>query len=602
MILNDLSVNKALLIFVLVVSTTLMSLSSVSAETANDRIIVKYRAAEKAPKSIGITSKAVTRSLNKIQSLSNNSAVYSADATLTDAELNQLLIDLNNDKQVEFAERDLLLQTNFAPNDPRYAQQWHLHESVAGLQMEPVWNDYTGAGVVVAVIDSGVIRHADLAANLLPGYDMISKASHAHDGNGRDSDPTDMGDDDDSTDDIWHGTHVAGTIAAIADNDHDTTGIAFDAKVVPVRAVGPLGGFLSDIADGIIWAAGGDVPGVPANQNPAQVINLSVGGKGSCGYTIQSAINKAVSLGATIIVSAGNDQTDVSEVVPASCNNVVTVTAVNRSGARAYYSNFGSGVTLAAAGGEVISTYADGILSSWHDDGVAYYEGTSMAAPQVAAVAALLYQAKPDLTPAEVMDVLANTARPFTGECFQCGTGIVDPAAALAQVKPAAPVVDIALANGVAADAITLAAGEAAYYAITVPADVEQLTITLAATYGDADIFVANGERPTLSHYDCSSINADSTELCQINPTTEGTYYVMVYANSLVNGAILEATYTVAEPKAVVVNDTPAVTSAASASASAGSKAGTSGGGGSMLWSVLLLALVLVARAPRTVK
>jgi len=498
MILNSLSVNKALLTFVLVVSTTLISLTSVAADTATDRIIVKYRAAEKAPKSIGITSKAGTHSLKKIQSLSNNSAVYQS-ASLTDAELDTLVSELNNNAQVEFAERDLLLQTN-------------------------------------------------LAANLLPGYDMISKLSHAQDGNGRDSDPTDMGDENDALVDVWHGTHVAGTIAAIADNNLGTAGIAFGAKVVPVRAVGAHGGYLSDIADSIIWAAGGDVPGVPANQNPAQVINLSVGGKGTCGRTIQSAIDTAYTMGATVVVSAGNDQTDVSNVVPASCNNVVAVAAVNRSGAQAYYSNYGAGITLSAPGGEVVSSYADGILSSWGETGNAFYEGTSMAAPQVAAVAALLYQADPELTPAEVMDVLASSARPFTGECFQCGAGIVDPAAALAQVKPVAPVVDIALVNGVAADAITLAAGEAAYYMLT------------------------------------------------IDPTVAGTYYVMVYANSAVNDAVVTATYTVAAPKAVVVNETPA------AAAASGPSAGTNGGGGSMLWSVLLLALVLVARAPRAVK
>jgi len=303
-------------------------------------------------------------------------------------------------------------------------------------------------------------------------------------------------------------------------------------------------------------------------------------------------------MGATVVVSAGNDQTDVSNVVPASCNNVVAVAAVNRSGAQAYYSNYGAGITLSAPGGEVVSSYADGILSSWGETGNAFYEGTSMAAPQVAAVAALLYQADPELTPAEVMDVLASSARPFTGECFQCGAGIVDPAAALAQVKPVAPVVDIALVNGVAADAITLAAGEAAYYMLTIPANVEAANVTLTAATGDADIFVRHGERPTVSHNDCSSTNDDSTELCQIDPTVAGTYYVMVYANSAVNDAVVTATYTVAAPKAVVVNETPA----AAAAAASGPSAGTNGGGGSMLWSVLLLALVLVARAPRAVK
>ena len=586
MILNDLSVNKALLIFVLFVTTTLTSLSSAAAEMANDRIIVKYSAAEKAPKSIGFTSKTVTKSLEKVQTLSNNSAVYHAAESLTDSELDALVAELNNNADVEFAERDLVLHTNFVPNDAHYSEQWNLQESVAGLQMESVWNDFTGAGVVVAVVDSGVVSHQDLAANVLPGYDMISKTSHSQDGNGRDSDPTDV------SDRFWHGTHVAGTIAAIADNNVGTTGIAFGAKVVPVRAVGANGGYLSDIADSIIWAAGGMVPGVPANQNPAKVINLSVGGQGACGNTIQSAIDVAYDLGATVVVSAGNDQIDVSNVVPASCNRVLVVGAVNRSGARAYYSNYGAGVSLSAAGGETISSYADGILSSWGNDGSTFLEGTSMAAPQVSAVAALLYQAKPELTPAEVMDVLKNTARPFTGECYQCGAGIVDPAAALAQVKPAVvEVLDIALSNGVVANAIDLEAGAAAYYTITLPADVAELDVTLTGTSGDADIYVAYDQRPTLSHYDCRSDNDQNEEVCQINPTQAGTYHVMVYANSVVENVELQANFTLVAPKTTTA---PAPVSSVAAS--------SNGGGGSMLWSVLLIGLVLLARPRRAVK
>jgi len=435
-ILNAVDVTKALTIFALLVGTFTIALPVAATETAGDRIIIKYSNTAAAPKSIGLGSKANKRALNKVQTLSNNSAVYQAPESLTDAELSTLVADLNSNENIEFAELDLVLHTNFVPNDSRYADQWHLQESVAGLQMESVWDTYTGEGVVVAVIDSGIITHSDLHANILPGYDMISSSTHSFDGNGREANPLDEGDHNDMTEEVFHGTHIAGTIAAIANNGQGTTGIAFDAKVVPIRAVGAKGGFLSDIADSIIWAAGGSVPGTNLNANPAQVINLSIGGKGSCGQTIQSAINTAVALGSTVVVSAGNDQTDVSEVVPASCQNVITVGAVNRYGAKAYYSNYGPGISLSAAGGETISVYGDGILSSWRDGASAYYEGTSMAAPQVAAVAALLYQAKPSITPAEVAEVLTSTTKPFSGTCHQCGHGIIDPAAALAKVKP----------------------------------------------------------------------------------------------------------------------------------------------------------------------
>jgi len=302
---------------------------------------------------------------------------------------------------------------------------------------------------VAAVIDTGYRPHADLAANLLPGYDMIADTFVSNDGNGRDSDASDPGDaiaagecgggdppqDYDSS---WHGTHVAGTIAAVTNNGNGVSGVAYNAKIVPVRVLGKCGGYTSDIADGIVWASGGTVGSLPLNANPARVLNLSLGGSGSCDSTSQNAINSARSRGAVVVVAAGNSNANASGFSPANCSGVITVAATNRSGGRAYYSNYGSIVAVAAPGGDVRSSAANGILSTLNNgatapgaDAYAYYQGTSMAAPHVAGVVALMLAKNPALTPDEVAARLKSSTRAFPATCSQCGSGIVDASAAV---------------------------------------------------------------------------------------------------------------------------------------------------------------------------
>ncbi|MEE7547807.1 S8 family serine peptidase, partial [Xanthomonas sp. Kuri4-1] len=170
----------------------------------------------------------------------------------------------------------------------------------AGINVRPAWDKATGNGVVVAVIDTGITSHPDLDANILPGYDFISDTFVSRDGDGRDADPSDEGDwnpvqgecyttpsPSPITDSSWHGTHVAGTIAAVTNNAVGVAGTAYNAKIVPVRVLGRCGGYTSDIADAIVWASGGSVSGVPANANPAEVINMSLGGSGTCSTTYQ---------------------------------------------------------------------------------------------------------------------------------------------------------------------------------------------------------------------------------------------------------------------------------------------------------------------------
>ncbi|KZY96491.1 hypothetical protein A3746_10460 [Oleibacter sp. HI0075] len=360
----------------------------------------------------------------------------------------RLIEALKHYNLIEAVEPDIQVQASLVPNDPYFSQQWGLFSAAAGINAQDAWDITQGAGAVIAVADTGYVPHPDLNDNLLPGYDMISSSSSARDGNGRDDNAIDEGDYTTfwtcgySSNSSWHGSHVAGIANASADDGIGITGVAPEAKHVPVRVLGTCGGSLSDIADGVQWAAGLPVAGLPANSNPADVINMSLGGAGSCPGFMQDAINAATAAGAVVIVAAGNENTDASGSVPANCNNVITVASVGVDGSRASYSNYGNVVDIAAPGGG----NGDGILSTIDSGsqgraGAAYakYQGTSMAAPQVAGVVALLRSANPSLTPQDIEDVLKDTARPFIGNCDGCGTGLVDAHAALLAVTDGEP-------------------------------------------------------------------------------------------------------------------------------------------------------------------
>ncbi len=286
----------------------------------------------------------------------------------------------------------------------------------------------TGAGVVVGVIDTGYRPHADLAANILPGYDFVSDANNAMDGNGRDPDAQEPG--GLYCQSNWHGTHVAGTIAAVTNNGQGVAGIAYGAKILPLRVLGCQGGHESDIADAILWGSGNPVAGIPANPTPARVLNLSLSGTGACGYTYSAAINAARNRGTVVVVAAGNNGKDASQFTPANCPGVVAVAATDNQGKKAVFSNFGANVSLAAPGTDIVSTYNAGTSGPGAD----LYEtlrGTSMAAPHVAAVAALMLQAKPTMTGVAVETVLKSTTKPFPYGCASCGSGILDAQAAV---------------------------------------------------------------------------------------------------------------------------------------------------------------------------
>jgi serine protease len=498
-----------------------------------DRIIVKYRsvpatAAAQATQARGAELSAARFgvAMSRVRTTALGSQVLRADRRLSLAEAERLAADIAaSDPNVEYAEPDRIMRRTFTPNDTRYNEQWHYFESTGGINAPAAWDKSTGTGVVVAVIDTGYRPHADLAANLLPGYDFIGDTAVANDGNGRDSDASDPGDwlnagecgpGDPAAFEAssWHGTHVAGTIVAVTNNSNGVAGVAFNAKVVPARVLGKCGGYTSDIADAIVWTSGGAVSGVPTNANPAKVLSISLGGGGSCGATTQNAINSARSRGASVIVAAGNSNANASNFSPANCTGVVTVAATGRNGGKASYSNFGATVEVAAPGG---SGGANSVLSTLNAgqqgpgaDNYALYNGTSMATPHVSGVVALMLSAKSTLTPDEVTSILQSTARPFPATCSQCGSGIVNANAAVDAALGTVPPVDPpgtiaevesnntrATSQVIGTDNTTVngvmgSSSDTDYYRVSLPAGRTLVSTLTPNSSSDYDLFVYN--------------------------------------------------------------------------------------------------------------
>ncbi len=405
-----------------------------------------------------------------------------------------LLARLRADPRIRAVVADVReLRLDVRPSDVRYADQWWLQAVAAGSTgvagFTRAWDRSTGnpaigAGAVVAVLDSGITSHPELNARLLPGWDFVSDTTYSRDGNGRDNDPSDPGDAITAADrtanpaaysgcpaapvSSWHGTTIAGQLAAVTNNVEGVAAGNWFGRVVPVRVAGQCGAALSDIIDGMRWAAGLAVAGVPPNPNPARVVVLSYGGVDACDANstnpevadtarlYQAAIAELRQAGVLLVVAAGNQRSSVGR--PASCPGAFGVTALNREGYKASYANFGPGLALATPGGDAgvggtcDAQLADtGIVSTGNLGGVnpgapgyASATGTSFAAPAVAAVAMLMLAVEPRLTLAQLEDGLRRSARPFVrvpllGECSQadnrgrcacttatCGAGMLD--------------------------------------------------------------------------------------------------------------------------------------------------------------------------------
>ncbi|MBL8264533.1 MAG: S8 family serine peptidase [Xanthomonadaceae bacterium] len=421
-------------------------LSGLQTDTQFDQFIVKYRSgsAERSSsaaidRGLQRASQGIARSkagqavaLKHFRRMSLGADVVRANRALSRGDAEALMRRIAADPNVEYVEVDVRMYPILSPNDTRYADQWHYFGATAGINAPAAWDKSTGSGIVVAVVDTGRTPHSDLDANTVAGYDFITNTTTSQDGNGRDNNPNDQGDwytnsacgtnAPPSANSSWHGTHVAGTIGAVTNNSKGVAGVAFGAKIQHVRVLGRCGGTLSDIADGVTWASGGTVSGIPANSTPAQIVNMSLGGGGTCSTTYQNAINGAVGRGTTVIVAAGNSNGNAANFQPASCANVVVVGAIDSNGARSVWSstqksNYGSNVDLSAPGSNIWSTLNAGTQGQGAES-YASYGGTSMATPHVAGVAALVQSRRKALglalySPSQLETLLKNTVRAF---------------------------------------------------------------------------------------------------------------------------------------------------------------------------------------------
>jgi serine protease len=529
-------------------------------DAGNDRFIIRF--ADTAPEHRNQASlarvlddagRAHGVAVGHVRKLAVGADVIRTDRKLDRRQAEALMRRLANHPNVLYVEVDKINKPLMTPNDPGYAQQWGYNDSDAGIRANEAWDSATGAGVVVAVLDTGITSHPDLNANVLPGYDFIIDTSVSNDGNGRDSDPSDPGDwvtanqcgsPHSAQNSSWHGTHVAGTVAAVTNNSTGGAGTAFGAKIVPVRVLGTCGGYDSDIADAIIWASGGTVSGVPANANPAEVINLSLGGSGACGSTTQAAINSAVSRGTALAIAAGNDNVNVSNASPANCSNVIAVASVTSTGARSSFSNYGTLIDIAAPGSTIYSTLNSGTTTPGSAT-YASYSGTSMATPHVAGVIALLQsKATTPKTPSEVEALLKSTARPFPVTPSQTiGPGIANAKGAVDNVNGGGTQPGTVLENGVAKTGLAASAGASLNYTMVVPAGATNLKFVMSGGTGDADLYVKFGSAPTDSSYDCRPYLGGNAETCNIATAQAGTYYVRVKAYSTFSGVSLTGSY-----------------------------------------------------------
>lgn len=421
--------------------------------SSTNQIILKLKNYEGTNSDIGISKSQLNKmekagriSLKRLREMSGRARVLVLPRWMDIPEVELITERIAGLDMVAYATPDRLMQplSVIEPSDPRYPDQWHFFETAGGINLPGAWAKTSGSpNVVVAVIDTGILGdHEDLAGRWIPGYDFISIKFNARDGDRRDGDPSDEGDWKILQPSSWHGTHVAGIIGAETNNGTGVAGVDWQCRILPVRVLGRLGGFTSDIVDGMRWAVGLSVPNVPKNTTPANVVNMSLGGMGTCNAAWQEAVDDVIAQGAVIVIAAGNSNDDASAYTPGNCQDVITVAATDRTGDLAWYSNFGTSIEISAPGGETY-TPVNGVLSTLNtglkqpmQDTYAYYQGTSMAAPHVSGVISLMLSLNPDLTLSEILTIIQETARPFpTGACFYdpdlCGAGIIDAEAAI---------------------------------------------------------------------------------------------------------------------------------------------------------------------------
>jgi serine protease len=384
-----------------------------------------------------------------------------ATARAPDA-LSELAKALEQDGAVLYADPVRRMYPQLTPNDPLFPVQWSLQNAVSGVNVQSAWDVQQGsAGLAIAVIDTGIVDHPDLAGRVLAGYDFVSDPADARDGDGRDPNPRDEGDwtsPDDcfpgwpGADSFFHGLFVSGLIAATPNNGIGIAGMDFNAKIVPVRALARCGGTEGDVFEAMLWASGVPVAGVPPNPNPARVINMSLGGFGACSAAVQEAVDDALAQGSVVVVSAGNEASEVMDFSPSNCSGVITVGATNLNGDRTGYSNFGTRVDISAPGGDgsddttlIVSTFAEGLTAPGAPT-YAIAAGTSFSAPLVSGAVSLMLARNGTLTSGRVLSILQGTSREFptATSCRAgtvCGAGLLDAGLAIASTIPSTQII-----------------------------------------------------------------------------------------------------------------------------------------------------------------
>jgi serine protease len=441
------------------------------AEQPAARVIIQWRAASSGPDA---GPAATTRKVDALRSRTGRPlirgwniggplSVLQLDQPQSGARLAATLAALRADPEIELAVVDERVKAHaYTPSDSLYATQWYLQGTQpSAIRAHEAWDITRGApAVVVAVLDSGVrFDHPDLQGKLLPGWDFVSTDVVGNDGDGWDDDPSDPGDyitaEDLTTSDFppgkcgggtgldqpiessWHGTRVAGIIAAASDNATGIAGAGFNVRILPVRVLGKCGGYVSDVIAGMYWAAGMappppylSAPLPPVNTTPARIINMSLGSEQSCtsSAVYRTAVEQVTAHGTLVVASTGNSGAAVGS--PASCPGALAVAGLRHVGTKVGYSNLGPEVGIAAPAGNCVNidpgqpclfalntTTNLGLqgpaANGYSSQTVQPTVGTSFSAPLAAGTAALMLSVNPDLSPAQMISLIRSTALPF---------------------------------------------------------------------------------------------------------------------------------------------------------------------------------------------
>lgn len=469
---------KTLLIFLILSLQLSLALAADSGQMA--RVIVKYKADTSLLKQTQSADRAsqlsgrLGLSLQAGRQITPRSEVMQASGISS----TELASRLAAQPDVEYAVPDRLRTIRATtPNDPLYAGQWFLQSvEAAAIKADAAWDKTTGSSnVVIAFVDTGVrFDHPDLASKLLPGYDFISDTLISNDGDGRDPDASDPGDYITVADShnptyialcgssitvqnsSWHGTRVAGILAAASNNSTGIAGVNWGARLLPIRALGKCGGYDSDIIAGMLWAAGISVPGIPDNLTPAKIINLSLGSAGTCNQAYLDPLSQLSAKGVLVVAAAGNESGPVD--TPANCSGVLAVAGVRNNGVKVGYSSFGTEVGISAPAGNCVNTSGPCLYSidtttnsgttvpstNTYTDQTNYNIGTSFSSPMVAGAAGLMLSVNPNLGPGDLINRIKSSAAAFPsdpslsscptvnsdGQCncttSTCGAGLLD--------------------------------------------------------------------------------------------------------------------------------------------------------------------------------